>query len=160
MLHELRVRQPAHLEGREQILLEDRPVLVLVIRQRRRGTVATGIVHQQGKRRTEIGDPVEHGEAIFLLSQVCTERQHLDAWEVVQQLHTHLFQVISIACHQQQVGAEAGQLTGSGVTDALAGTGDQGGVSLQLPGIDACVHASSLEPVHVLRQAWPATMQV
>ena len=69
----------------------------------------------------------------------------IDAGEIVTQLHAYLFEMILITRHQQQVGAKARQFARDGVANALAGTGDQGGVAMQLPSVNAAIHGRSLK---------------
>ena len=97
MLRELRVRQTAHLERGEHVLLENLTVFVAAIVQRGQRLIAAGVVDQQRQRRAKVGNPVEHGQALFGLGQVRAEGQHLDLGEIVGQLDHHLFEIIRIA---------------------------------------------------------------
>ena len=101
VLHQLWVRQSAHLERRKNILLEDLAVFIAAIIQRGQRLVATRIVDQQGEWRTEVGDPVEDRQTLFGLSKVCTKGEYLDLGKIIGQLYHHLFEVIGISRHQQ-----------------------------------------------------------
>ena len=107
--------------------------------------VRADVVDQQRKFEFEVGDEVEHLEALFVFADVGGERAQRGVGKFLGQFVADRLEMSFVAGHKHHVGAERGQLAHGGQADAAACAGDQGSLSIESPA--GWIHRSDFQLV-------------
>ena len=136
------VGKATHLEGGDEIGLEQRAHLGLFVLQRALAHVRADVVDEQRQRRVEIRDPVEHLQTLLAFGDIGGEGENLALRKLLGDVGARLLQMRLVARDHQHIRAERGELARAGEADALAGAGDETGLAVQSPTGRICGHGT------------------